>query len=45
MLLELTAKIRLHLLPIHLKLTSLKVHQLDITVWENLGDHKWPRPS
>ena len=42
MLLELTAKIRLHSLPIHLKLTSRKVHQLNTTVWENLGDHNSP---
>ena len=44
-LLELTSKIRLHLLPIHLKSTSFRIHQLDTTVGENLGDHKRSRPS
>ena len=45
MLLKLTTKINLHSLPIHLKSTSLKMHYLDTTVWENLGDHKRPKPS
>ena len=45
MLLELTVKINLHSLPIHLESTSLRVHKLDTTVWEDLSDHKRSRPS
>ena len=43
-LLELTTKIGLYSLPIHLKSTSFRMHQVDTTVWENLGDHKQSRP-
>ena len=45
MLLKFAAKINLHSLPIHLESTSLRVHQLDTTVWEDLSDHKLSRPS